>query len=219
MSFTPSYYSVAGTPQPSRSILQAVIAGSIHDTVYHLVLSKKHPRISWGWEPYNTLTSKAQLDCLKMVLDDPRFDFGPEFLCACSYFTPKALRSLVWNHPRATKWLQAPETFEEAAAAAYMARTGTYNVGLGHRGSYGRNECYFYAAAYRKKMLWRLTFVLYPALKFWIQRRLEDYYAPGGPGFLKAKEHWDAAHSAAAAEAAASDSVSSSPKSILEASG
>jgi hypothetical protein len=171
MSFTPSYYSVAGTPQPSRSILQAVIAGSIYDTVYYLMLSKKTPRIGWGWEPYNTLTRKEQLECLKIVLDDPRFDFSPEFLCACSYFTNKGLRNLVWNHPRAAKWLKAPDTFDAAAYACYTTRTGTYNVGLDHRVIYGRNECAHQALLYRKKQAWRLAFLVYPALKHWVQRK------------------------------------------------
>jgi hypothetical protein len=193
MSFTPSWYTLHGTPQPSRSILDAVIAGNIYNTVYYLKLAKPDTVISWGWEPYSVLNTPEQLEMLKMVMDDPRFDFSPEFLCACSYWTPKPLRDLVWSHPRAKPWLQRPQAFEAAAVQAYMTKGRTWNAGLGARVHYGDMECAVRALKYRRQQQWRLTFLLYPALKFWMARRLEDYYAPGGKGYEAAKQRFETA--------------------------
>lgn len=191
--FTPSYYSVAGTPLVSRRVLQGVIAGSVYHTVYNLALAPKTATISWGWEPYSVLQTPDQLKCLKLVLDDPRFAFDAEFACACSYFTPTRLRKLIWTHSRAQRWVRDPEAFRAEAHNCYLSRTGTTNLGLDHRVYHGYQECQLYNMHYQRAQRWRLAFILYPALKFWVQRRLEEFYMPGGKGFLTGKERFEAA--------------------------
>lgn len=189
----PRTYTVQGTRQPSRSILEAVIAGEPDLVRLQLAAAPLGTPICWSWEPYTTLQSKAQLDALALVLDDPRFGFDAEFVAACCYFTPPALRDLVCRHPRAQRWVENPSTIWKDAELCYCSSGRTMNVGLQQRPFYAVQELRKWHAALMTRRRWALAFLLAPALQFWMQRRLEEMYAPGGLMFQKGQERWDAA--------------------------
>ena len=94
-------YTIEGTPEPSRGILCAIIAGKTKSVRIMLDALAPDDKINWIWEPYCTIRRTDQLDTLKLVLDDPHFLFSAHFFCSCCYFTNRELRDLVLNHPRA----------------------------------------------------------------------------------------------------------------------
>lgn len=184
-----SAYTFQGTPQPSRDILSAIIAG---DTALVKVLLKKLPLteiIGWLWEPYATLYSTRHFEALRSVMDDPRFRFDARFVSGCCYFTPHTLRKFVLRHPRAKRWVMKPETYEQD----YIRECSIpYGQGLHDRMYYAKNDIYSANRLYRKTQRKRLAFILYPFLKSWITCFLAEYYGPGGKGFLKAKARFEA---------------------------
>jgi hypothetical protein len=186
-----SAYTFQGTPQPSRGILSAVIAG---DSVLVNTLLKKFPStetIGWLWEPYAILYSTSQFEALTLVMDDPRFRFDARFVSGCCYFTPHSLRKLVLRHPRARGWVVKPETFETDYIRECSAGSIRYSQGLHDRMYYAKNDIYSANRLYQKTQRKRLAFILYPFLKSWITCFLAEYYRPGGKAFLKAKERFE----------------------------
>ena len=187
-----SAYTFQGTPQPSRDILSAVIGG---DSALVKVLLKKVPpteTIGWLWEPYTTLQTSRQFEALKSVMDDPRFRFDARFVSGCCYFTPHSLRKLVLRHPRAKRWIVKPETFETDYIRECSMVSIRYGQGLHDRMYYAKNDIYSANRLYQKTQRKRLVFILYPFLKSWITCFLDEYYGPGGKGFLKAKARFEA---------------------------
>ncbi len=153
--------------------------------------------IGWHWEPYANLYSSSKLEALAVVLDDPRFRFDAEFVCACCYFTPADLRRLVIKHPRARAWVRNPKTFEADAIACYSTKGRRYNVGLRDRVTYAWIDIKSAHKSFMRVQRWRLVFVLYPALVAWARCRVEDYYAPGGVMMQKAQARFEAGQAAA----------------------
>lgn len=199
MSFLPRMYSVDGTPEPSRSVLYAVLAGDLALTKKLLAAAPRGAAIGWHWEPYANLQRKGQLEALALVLDDPCFRFDAEFVCACCYFTPEGIRRLVIKHPRARVWVWNPAKFQADAIACYSTCGRRYNVGLRDRVIYAYADVVSAHKSLMRVQRWRLAFLLYPALRFWVQRRVEEMYAPGGTMAIKAGEHFAAAVAAGAA--------------------
>ena len=185
-------YTFQGTPQPSRDILSAVIGG---DSALVKVLLKKVPStetIGWLWEPYVTLQNSRQFEALSLVMDDPRFRFDARFVSGCCYFTPHTLRKLVLRHPKAKRWVVNPERFETDYIRECLKGSIRYNQGLMSRLYDARKDVYSANCLYQKTQRKRLAFILYPFLKFWVRCFLDEYYRPGGKGFLKAKARFEA---------------------------
>lgn len=199
----PRMYTLDGTPEPSRSIAYTMLQGNVEQMKKLLKVAAPTATIYWHWEPYANIQRQQQLECLALVLDDPRFRFDAEFVCASCYFTPKGIRNLVCGHPRAQKWVKDLELFHRESIACYNTRGRNWNVGLRDRTTYGYWEIQKHHLAWLKIQRWRLAFLLYPALRFWVQRRVEEMYAPGGSMFLKGEERWNAAWAVGGAAAAA----------------
>ncbi len=193
-------YAINGTPEPSPSILQGILAGDTEGVKKLLKAAPSTAVIGWHWEPYANLQRKRQFEALTLVMDDPRFRFDAEFICGSCYFTPHDLRRLVIKHPRARHWVRDPEKFRADAIACYGTRGRNFNVGLRDRVTYAYYDIISAHKSFMRKQRWRMTFLLYPALRFWVQRRVEDLYAPGGVMFFKGQERWNAATAAAAVE-------------------
>lgn len=188
-------YTFEGTPQPSRNILSAVIAGDIPLLKQLLKILPETESFGWLWEPYATLQRPTQLEAITIVMDDPRFRFDARFVAGCCYFTPPLLRKRVLSHPRAKKWIMKPSYFEvdyihECLDVMKLMRM---DMGLMARMNEAKSEIYKANDLYRKSQRERLVFFLYPFLKSWIACFLAEYYGPGGKGYLKAKERFEAA--------------------------
>jgi hypothetical protein len=194
-------YSVDGTREPSRTFLRAVIAGDpqrVKDTL--AILHPSHT-IGWHWEPYTVIQNKAQLEALSLLLDHPQFRFDAEFVAACCYFTTKGIRQLVCEHPRAQRWREDPSTMWKDAELCYCSSGRTMNVGLQQRPYYAVRELETRRnLRLQARRRWALAFLLVPALRFWLQRRVEDLYAPGGKMFLKGQRNFEAAVAAPVVE-------------------
>lgn len=194
----PKMYTVEGTREPSRTFLRAVLAGDPEQVAKTLAILHPSHTIGWHWEPYANLSSKKQLEALKLLLDHPQFRFDAEFLAACCYFTPTALRDLVCCHPRARRWAEDPSTVWKDAELCYCSTGRTLNVGLQQRPYYAvqelqRQQC----IRLRIRRRWALAFMLYPALVAWARCRVEDYYAPGGMMMQKGQARFEALQAAA----------------------
>lgn len=187
-----SAYTFQGTPQPSRDILSAVISG---DSQKVKELLKKLPptaTLGWLWEPYGTLDTNRHFNALKLVMDDPRFRFDARFVSGCCYFTPHTLRKFVLRHPRAKRWVMKPETYEQDYIRECLSSSIPYGQGLHDRMYYAKNDIYSANRLYRKTQRKRVAFFLYPFLVTWARCFIEEYYAPGGKAFLKAKTRFEA---------------------------
>lgn len=181
----PHMYSVEGTREPSRGFLRAVIAGDPQRVKNTLAILHPSHRIGWHWEPYSVLERKSQQEALRLLLDHPQFRFDAEFVAACCYFTNKSLRTLVCQHPRARRWVENPSAMWKDAELCYCSSGRTLNVGLKQRPYYAVMELGIHHNRLQARRRWALTFLLVPALRFWIQRRIEELYAPGGHFALK----------------------------------
>lgn len=170
-----------------QTLLSAIIQGDL-TKVQALVTNTKAP-IGWWWEPYATLSSKQQFECLQHVMDQPTFRFDAPFLASCCYFTPKALRSLVWKHPRARRYILNPTLFETEAREAYRQLGFATSLGTDQRLYYGSIEVWA-----RHKRLQKLQATVLLASFFTVCSRvfLENYYKPGGRGYLKGKASFEA---------------------------
>jgi hypothetical protein len=197
----PRDYTIAGCSRPTQDVLNAVLAGNPDLVKKLLEIYGPTVGFTWRWEPYSNIYSKAQLAALKLVLDDPRFLFSAEFVCASMYFTPMGIRRLVALHPRAKKWFDDPESVAYDYKAEVL-QTRPWNVGLNDRAAYGYKGIQIVKLELARKQRWRLAFILYPALRFWVQRRVEEMYAPGGVMAVAAIARLEAAHAATAAQAA-----------------
>jgi len=188
-----SPYSFYGTPQPSRDILSAVLSADSQKVKEFLKKLPPTATIGWLWEPYATLWSEKQFACLTLVMNDSRFRFDARFVASCCYFTPPSLRKLVIRHPKAKRWVMRPEQFEQDYISECLNGPVQYNEGLRHRMYYARNDLYSANKLYMKTQRKRIAFFLYPFLVTWARCFVEDYYAPGGKAFLKAKGRFEAA--------------------------
>jgi hypothetical protein len=201
----PRDYTIAGCSRPTQDVLNAILRGDPDLVAKLLTIYGPDKGFTWRWEPYCNIQSKAQLAALKLVLDDPRFLFSAEFVCASMYFTPMGIRRLVALHPRAKRWFDDPESVAYEYKEEVM-KTRPWNVGLNDRAAYGYKGSQGVKREWVRKQNQRLAFILYPALRFWAQRRLEEMYAPGGAmarAAVARLEAADATRSAQALEATA----------------
>lgn len=131
---TPRRWRIEGTPEPSRSILRAIINREPNTVRALLAVLPSTAQIGWAWEPYVVLTWPEQLEALQLVMDDRRFQFHAEFVVGAFYFTNMALRNLVIRHRRASRWLKNPELLEGDYQTVLGAFGWSYGPGLQHRG-------------------------------------------------------------------------------------
>jgi hypothetical protein len=136
----------------------------------------------------------------KQYLDDPTTHFTVTlFIDAWQPGIPAPIRDAITLHPRAAAWRRDPfrmcrdyqSTFRGGASGYYtMEEVDRVSNALRLLGHWRQTTW-----TPRLRRTWRLLFVLYPALRFWMQRRLEDYYAPGGRGYQAAKRRFEAQQS------------------------
>jgi len=121
---------------------------------------------------------------LKILMDDPRFEFDGVFITDMVYFSSVKMRQLIFSHPRCRHLLEKHGSFSRI----FRAQFGPYSdlpklIGISSRYSHADH-------VYKGWKRWtnmKVAFALYPQLVRWSRRVIERYYAPGGGGALRAK--------------------------------
>ena len=138
-------------------------------------------RIELEAEPYCLYQRKAQIQALTLVLNDPRFCFDDLFVARNLYFSTGMIHDALETHPRILALAAAHPSFVHYFSIRYK--------GIEHKWQ-GMLQRYLQAdrsiRMVRKRLFWRLTFLVYPFLRFAIRAWLARYYAPGtGKGFFR----------------------------------
>lgn len=177
-------------PRYVQDIIVVISEGDLGLLKYHVQKAEeKNLTIGWWWDCYAGIYSKNQLECLAYLLDRPSFRFDAPFLNSCCYFTPKKVRDVVCLHPRARHWIEDPAVFEREAITAYKSSSAGYQTGTAQRLLYGKDEIWRHHMRLRKL---RAAVVLASFFTICSRIFVEDYYGPGGKGFLKGKERFEA---------------------------
>jgi hypothetical protein len=119
---------------------------------------------------------------LKILMDDPRFDFNSEFTTDMLYFSSVKMRQLIFSHPRCKKLLEKHGSFGNIFIAQYGYPTAKI-LGVVARHSHA-DHVY---KGWKRQTNMKVAFALYPQLVQWSRHVIERYYAPGGGGALRAK--------------------------------
>ena len=170
----------------SRICLKAILSGNVAKVQSILDYIGENETLSLYHDFYANVNTKAQYEALTLLMNHKKFRFNAGFLCACSYWSPPKFRAFVFRHPRARPYILNPSLLESEYTQLVGGRL--FSPGLNDRlvwGLKGLNEA---RVAHNK----RLAFVLYPFLVSWSRTFVEEYYAPGGKAFLKAKERFEA---------------------------
>ena len=142
-----------------------------------------HTKLFLEDEPYCTIQGKAAIRAFKLVINHPQFVFDDLFIARQLYFSAPASRNVVLKHPKFLKVLNAKPQFMDYFYERYGPNAGmTTHVGMVQRYIQAENAI----RCWKKEQQWRLLFNLYPALVKYSRNFKERYYAPGGPGYLKA---------------------------------
>jgi hypothetical protein len=171
------------------SILPGPFINGDYEIVKHAleIEISKDTKIIFEYEPYCNIQTKKSLKTFQLLLDDPRFVFDDLFIARQLYFSAFKSRNLVMKHPRFLKVVNARVNFTEYFYERYGENGGRYHNGMYQRYYQAQKAIQYW----RKENLKRLVFHLYPALIQYTRSFKERYYAPNGPGFLKAKEHFE----------------------------
>ena len=110
---------------------------------------------------------------LKILMNDPRFEFDGQFITDMVYFSSTAMRQLIFSHARCKKFIEKHGSF----GAAFVAQYG--------RSRYSHADHVY--KGWKRQTNMKVAFALYPQLVQWSRRVIERYYAPGGGGALRAK--------------------------------
>ncbi len=182
-------YEFKKLPLYVRHIIKAILAGD-KVLLTRLVTNgdKWGQQIGWWWEPYSAIQTRAQLECLAYVLDQPHFIFDAPFVAACCHFSTMPLRNLVLSHPRSADWVETPEQFQIDIYNAYQVK-GYTNISHDHHSYHAQNEIYK-RHMLRKKF--RAIVTLYAFFTVCSRIFREEYYAVGGKGYLKSKASFEA---------------------------
>ena len=173
-----------------QHIISAILQGNLESlkNLVQIAESKGLP-IGWWWEPYANIQSKSQLGCLQYLMDRPSFRFDAAFVCASCYFTPRGIRTLIFRHPRALRYILDPKSLEIEASEAYQKKGFKTYLGVNQRIYYASDE-----ANRHHRLLEKLRATVVLNSFFTICSRIirEEYYAPGGKGYLKGKASFEA---------------------------
>lgn len=176
-------------PRYVQNVIIAIGEGDLEVLKFEIQKAEeKNLTIGWWWDCYAYVYSKAQLECLSYLLDQPCFRFDAPFLNSCCYFTPLKVRNLVCLHPRARHWIEDPALFEREAITAYKSSSAGYQSGTAQRHMYGRDEIWKHHMRLRKL---RAAVVLASFFTICSRIFVEEYYAPGGKGYLKGKAEFE----------------------------
>ena len=119
---------------------------------------------------------------LKILMDDPRFDFNGEFITDMLYFSSIKMRQLIFSHPRCKNLLEKHGSFGNIFIAHYGYPTAKL---LGVVARYSHADHVY--KGWKRQTNMKIVFALYPQLLRWSRDVIERYYAPGGGGALRAK--------------------------------
>ena len=119
---------------------------------------------------------------LKILMNDPRFEFDGQFITDMVYFSSTAMRQLIFSHARCKKFIEKHGSFGAAFVAQYGYATAKL---LGVVARYSHADHVY--KGWKRQTNMKVAFALYPQLVQWSRRVIERYYAPGGGGALRAK--------------------------------
>jgi hypothetical protein len=119
---------------------------------------------------------------LKILMDDPRFDFNSEFTTDMLYFSSVKMRQLIFNHPRCRQLIEKHGSFGNMFTARYSHATAKL---LGAVARYSHADHIY--KGWKRRTNMKVAFALYPQLVRWSRKVVERYYRPGGRGYLRAK--------------------------------
>lgn len=173
----------------SKEIVRLILKGDCEGLRTFLDTSFEEG-VELDYEPYTMIQRKAQVDALKVLMDDPRFTFDDRFVGRMFYFSTGIVQRAVWEHPRMKKILEGSPSMTEYFYRRYPNPTWKQSAGIGQRYFRADSVIDYLRREDAKKKNQRLVFFLYPALRRFIHLSLERQYAPGGSGFYRGKNEF-----------------------------
>lgn len=137
-------------------------------------------------EPYCAIQQKSVCNTFKLVLHDPRFVFDDLFVARQFYFSSGPSREIVMKHPKFLSVINKKKYFMDYFYERYGSNAGTTHVGMLQRYIQAERVIQFWRKRTHTQNQFRILFHLYPMLVKYSRNFKERYYAPDGPGYLRA---------------------------------
>lgn len=135
----------------------------------HYLDTYEGTQIQTEFEPYASLQRTKQLECLTILMDDPRFVFDDLFVARMFYFSTHLLQRTIWKHPRMKAVLQGAPSLSAYFHMRYPKPTWNQSAGLGQRFFHADNGIRYLRKADDRKKNQRLLFFLVPAVVSYIR--------------------------------------------------